>query len=241
MNKKLFVFSFVLVFIFVLSVSPSFAQGGNPPESMEIDTEKLSALAETLGLSVEDLQSKLNEVDVSISSLFEEAGIEVPYYELETAQLIAVLGITEDELQARLDNGDTLATIYAEIGLDLSAFESNTNNRMNGGKGMGPGDGNGNDAPADAGQGNGGTPPEGAPADGDGTMKDENGRGSFGLNEEYTAQLQTVANVLGISVEELQTQLNEYFGEYVLFGGIMNVMGPGGSGPMDGNGKGDGN
>ena len=126
MNKKMIGLSLVLVLLLSLTAVTSFAQGGNPPENRGQGGQgvQFEVLADYLELSIEEIEVRLND-GATLSELFEEAGMEVPYYGVENSNLADVLGITLEELQTRLDAGETLADLHAEAGLDMFSFEMN--------------------------------------------------------------------------------------------------------------------
>lgn len=189
MNKKLFVLTFVLVLLLSLTAIPSFAQGGNPPENRGQGGQQQDVLADLLGVSVEELNARLAE-GATLAELYEEAGLDVPYFGLENSQLAAALGISVDELMARLDAGETLEDLHMEAGLDMYSFEMGTRSMMNQSGGN-----------VDGMKGNG---------DGTGVLAENT----------YQQRIETLAQALGMSEEALQLQLDEYFGEYFMQAGI---------------------
>ena len=93
------------------------------PSTNEID---LDTLASALGITPEELQARIS-MGAKLSALYEEAGIDIPYFQVSHAALAAALGITMEELQARLDAGETLADLHIEAGFSLFTFEIQNN------------------------------------------------------------------------------------------------------------------
>ena len=165
--------------------------------------------------------------------------------------LAALLGISVDELQAQFDAGVTLAELYAEAGLDVPYYGLENSQlaaalgitvdellaRLEAGETL-------EDLHAEAGldmysfeMGSRSMMNQNA---GGGAV--EKGTGLLAENN-YTQRIQTLAQILGVSEEELQLQLNEYFGEYFSEAGVPMLgvgRGADGSAMPAGSGQGAG-
>lgn len=97
-----------------------------------------AALAEALGISVDELQAARQEaLEATLEQVVEEGAIAEERAEIMMARaalaasldpdaiLAQVLGITTDELQAARDEGKTLAELVEELGLDPATVREN--------------------------------------------------------------------------------------------------------------------
>ena len=126
-NKRLIITTLVMILLATMAI-PTFAQGGNPPRQNQYQDQ---ILLEALGITIDELHDRLDAGE-TIEELYAEAGLEMPTFrEVMIArgrsgfvQLADALGITVDDLEARIDAGEPIADLYAEAGIEMPAAYS---------------------------------------------------------------------------------------------------------------------
>lgn len=101
-------------------------QDGRPPRGGAFNEERQAALAEALGITVEELQAYRDQ-DLTIPEIAEELGVDLESLDLpfinrraERLQAMAdVLGISVEELEAYREQGLSLPEIAEELGVEL--------------------------------------------------------------------------------------------------------------------------
>lgn len=225
MKRKLTITTLIIVLLLSVIAVSAFAQDGNPPKDRGQGPDQnlgIAVLVEALGITQLELKDRLDAGE-TFADLYEEAGLDLPYFGVPQQALADALGITLEELEARLDAGETLADLHVEAGLDMRSFEMNYRFDKNFAQG--------NlmlanelgitleelQARFDAGE---------TVAD----LREEAGLNSRGAADGNSA----LAEGLGITVEELQQEINDFFASLYEEAGLEMPERGNGSGNMPG-------